>query len=66
MVSCRFANCAICSLVAGFVFALMVYRYRIIVELLKFFSSNLFAYCETTAGFLTVGHATIFCVFLRV
>ena len=31
MVSCRFASCAICSLVAGFVFTLMVYRYRIIV-----------------------------------
>jgi len=29
--------------------------------LLKFVSSGLFAYCETTAGFLTVGHATIFC-----
>jgi len=33
MASCRFANCAIWSLVAGFVFALMVYRYRIIVVL---------------------------------
>jgi len=31
LASCRFANCAICSLVAGFVFALMVYGYRIIV-----------------------------------
>jgi len=30
--------------------------------LLKFFSSSLFTYCETTAGFITVGHATIFCV----
>jgi len=30
--------------------------------LLKFFSSSLFAYCETTADFLTVGHATLFCV----
>ena len=29
LASCRFANCAICSLVAGF--ALMVYGYRIIV-----------------------------------
>ena len=29
LASCRFANCAICSLVAGFV--LKVYRYRIIV-----------------------------------
>ena len=28
--------------------------------LLKFVSSSLFAYCETTAGFTTVGHATIF------
>jgi len=33
MASCRFANCAICSLVAGFMFALMVYGYRIIVVL---------------------------------
>ena len=31
MASCQFANCAICSLVAGFVFTLMVYGYRIIV-----------------------------------
>jgi len=30
--------------------------------LLKFFSSSLFAYCETTAGLTIVGHATIFCV----
>jgi len=30
--------------------------------LLKFFSSSLLAYCETTAGFTTVGHATNFCV----
>jgi len=30
-------------------------------ELLKFVSSSLSAYCENTAGFLTVGHATIFC-----
>jgi len=29
-------------------------------ELLKFFSSSLFTYCETTAGLATVGHATIF------
>ena len=29
LASCRFANCAICSLVAGF--TLMVYRYRIIM-----------------------------------
>ena len=29
LASCRFANCAICSLVAGF--ALMVYGYRIIM-----------------------------------
>jgi len=87
LASCRFANCAICSLVAGFV--LMVYGYRMIMlrcrwlitpvnrgklplwfhdcvlaprALLKFCSSSLFAYCETTAGFTTVGHATIFCV----
>ena len=31
MASCRFANCAIFSLVAEFVFTLMVYGYRIIV-----------------------------------
>jgi len=30
-------------------------------ELLKFVSSSLSAYCENTAGLLTVGHATIFC-----
>jgi len=30
-------------------------------ELLKFVSSSLSAYCETTAGFHTVGHANIFC-----
>ena len=33
--------------------------------LLKFVSSSLSAYCENTAGFLTVGHATIFCVSLQ-
>jgi len=33
MANCQFAKCAICSLVAGFVFALMVYGYRIIVVL---------------------------------
>jgi len=36
--------------------------------LLKFISSSLFAYCKTTVGFITVGHATIFrvCVNLHV
>jgi len=84
LASCRFANCVICSLVAGF--ALMVHGYRIIMlrcqrlitpvirgktslfhdcvlaprALLKFFSSRLFTYCETTAGFTIVGHAHYF------
>jgi len=30
------------------------------MALLKFFSSSLFAYCETTRGFSTVSHATVF------
>ena len=59
LASCRFANCAICSLVAGFVFHDCVLASR---ALLKFFSSSLFACCETTADFTIVGHATIFCV----